>query len=154
MIGNIVTVGAYLISIFAVLLLAYVIFRAIVAAFKVKREENEEEVVLVKEKVTKVRQKNTGNKVSERQFSKEKKIRKMYEDLVFRKNLGPKPDKAEKQLVTNRLKHQTPKEQCRYLNSGEVIRRMYEKARYSGDEVSKEDVKAMKEICTLESKSR
>ena len=115
---------------------------------------NEEEVVLVREKVTKVRQKNTENKVSERQFSKEKKIRKMYEDLVFRKNLGPKPDKAEKQLVTNRLKHQTPKEQCRYLNSGEVIRRMYEKARYSGEEVSKDDVKAMKEICTLESKSR
>ena len=154
MIGNIVTIGAYIISIVVVLLFAYAIFRAIVAAFKVKREDNEEEVVLVREKVTKVRQKNTENKVSERQFSKEKKIRKMYEDLVFRKNLGPKPDKAEKQLVTNRLKHQTPKEQCRYLNSGEVIRRMYEKARYSGEEVSKDDVKAMKEICTLESKSR
>ena len=36
--------------------------------------------------------------------------------------------------------------------SGEAIRRMYEKARYSGQEMTKDDVRAMKEICTLEAK--
>jgi len=109
-------------------------------------------VVLVKEKVSKVHKKEYEKKTHENQFSKDKKIRKMYEDLVWKKNLGPKPDKDEKRLVANRLKYQTPKEQCKYLNSGEPIRRMYEKARYSGGEITKDDVRAMKEICTLEAK--
>ena len=151
-VGNIVTIGAYIIAVVVVLALAYAIFRAIVAAFKVKHEENEEEIVLVKEKVTKINKKEREKKVKENQFSKDKKIRKMYEDIVWKKNLGPKPDKNEKAIVANRLSHQTPKEQCRYLLSGEAIRRMYEKARYSGQEMTKDDVRAMKEICTLEAK--
>ena len=151
-VGNIVTVGAYIIAVVVVLTLAYAIFRAIVAAFKVKHEENEEEIVLVKEKITKINKKEREKKVKENQFSKDKKIRKMYEDIVWKKNLGPKPDKNEKAIVANRLSHQTPKEQCRYLLSGEAIRRMYEKARYSGQEMTKDDVRAMKEICTLEAK--
>ena len=151
-VGNIVTVGAYIIAVVVVLTLAYAIFRAIVAAFKVKHEENEEEIVLVKEKVTKINQKEREKKAKESHFSKDKKIRKMYEDIVWKKNLGPKPDKNEKAIVANRLSHQTPKEQCRYLLSGEAIRRMYEKARYSGQEMTKDDVRAMKEICTLEAK--
>ena len=151
-VGNIVTVGAYIIAVVVVLTLAYAIFRAIVAAFKVKHEENEEEIVLVKEKVTKINKKEREKKAKESHFSKDKKIRKMYEDIVWKKNLGPKPDKNEKAIVANRLSHQTPKEQCRYLLSGEAIRRMYEKARYSGQEMTKDDVRAMKEICTLEAK--
>ena len=151
-VGNIVTVGAYIIAVVVVLALAYAIFRAIVAAFKVKHEENEEEIVLVKEKVTKINKKEREKKAKESHFSKDKKIRKMYEDIVWKKNLGPKPDKNEKAIVANRLSHQTPKEQCRYLLSGEAIRRMYEKARYSGQEMTKDDVRAMKEICTLEAK--
>ena len=151
-VGNIVTVGAYIIAVVVVLTLAYAIFRAIVAAFKVKHEENEEEIVLVKEKITKINKKEREKKAKESHFSKDKKIRKMYEDIVWKKNLGPKPDKNEKAIVANRLSHQTPKEQCRYLLSGEAIRRMYEKARYSGQEMTKDDVRAMKEICTLEAK--
>ena len=151
-VGNIVTVGAYIIAVVVVLTLAYAIFRAIVAAFKVKHEENEEEIVLVKEKVTKINKKEREKKAKESHFSKDKKIRKMYEDIVWKKNLGPKPDKNEKAIVANRLSRQTPKEQCRYLLSGEAIRRMYEKARYSGQEMTKDDVRAMKEICTLEAK--
>ena len=150
MVSNIVTVGAYIIAIVTVLAFAYGIFRAIVAAFKVKHEENEEEVVLVKEKVAKNNKKEREKKARENAFSKDKKVRKMYEDLVWKKNLGPKPDKSEKALVANRLKHQTPKEQCKYLVSGEAIRKMYEKARFSGDEITKDDVRAMKEICNLE----
>ena len=96
--------------------------------------------------------KEREKKTRENAFSKDKKVRKMYEDLVWKKNLGPKPDKNEKALVANRLKHQTPKEQCKYLVSGEAIRRMYEKARYSGEEITKEDVRAMKEVCSLEVK--
>lgn len=152
MVSNIVTVGAYIISVVAILALAYAIFRAIVAAFKVKHEENEEEVVLVKEKVTKINKKEREKKTKENYFSKDKKIRKMYEDIVWKKNLGPKPDKNEKAIVANRLSHQTPKEQCKYLLSGETIRRMYEKARYSGQAMTKDDVRAMKEICNLETK--
>lgn len=154
LIDRIVTVGAYIISGVAILLLTYALFRAIIEAFKIKRDANEEEVVLVKEKVTKVKSVKTDKKEREKQFSKDKKIRKMYQDLVWKKTLGPKADKAEKEMVANRLKYQTPKEQCRYLNSGEVIRKMYEKARYSGGEITQNDVRAMKEICTLEAKSR
>ena len=113
-----------------------------------------QEVVLVKEKVTKIKQARPEKKNRESQLSKNKKIRKMYEELVWKKNLGPKADKYEKTIVANRLKYQTPTEQCRYLGSGEVIRRMYEKARYSDCEITKNDVRAMKEICVLESKSK
>ena len=113
-----------------------------------------EEEIQVKEKVTKIKNKKAENKVTRKQNTKEKKIRKMYEDLVWKKNIGPKPDKSEKELVVNRLKYQTPKQQCRYMGSGEAIRKMYEKARYSGQEVTGNDVRAMKEICMLEGKSR
>lgn len=154
LIDRIVTIGAYVISGVAILVVMYALFRAIMEAFKVKREANEEEVVLVKEKVTKIKRGPAMKTERERQFSKDKKIRKMYEELVWKKNIGPKPDKDEKKLVAERLKYQTPKEQCRYMNSGEAIRRMYEKARYSGTEMTKNDVRAMKEICTLEAKIR
>lgn len=154
LIDRIVTIGAYVIAATAILLVTYALFRAIVEVFKIKRDDNEEEVVLIKEKVTKIKNKKVENKVIQKQSTREKKIRKMYEDLVWKKNIGPKPDKAEKELVVNRLKYQTPKEQCRYMDSGEAIRRMYEKARYSGDEVTGNDVRAMKEICMLEGKRR
>ena len=153
LIDRIVTVGAYIIFGVAILLVTYALFRAVIEAFKVKRGENEEEVVLVKAKVTKVQRTKAEKKVREKQFSKEKKIRKMYEDLVWKKNIGPKADKAEKNIVATRLKYQTPKEQCRYLNSQEAIRRMYEKARYSDGEITRDDVRQMKEICALEGKS-
>lgn len=153
LIDRIVTVGAYIIFGVAILLVTYALFRAVIEAFKVKRDANEEEVVLVKEKVTKVQRTKAEKKVREKQFSKEKKIRKMYEDLVWKKNIGPKADKVEKNIVATRLKYQTPKEQCRYLNSQEAIRRMYEKARYSDGEITRDDVRLMKEICALEGKS-
>lgn len=153
LIDRIVTVGAYIIFGVAILLVTYALFRAVIEAFKVKRDANEEEVVLVKAKVTKVQRTKAEKKVREKQFSKEKKIRKMYEDLVWKKNIGPKADKAEKNIVATRLKYQTPKEQCRYLNSQEAIRRMYEKARYSDGEITRDDVRQMKEICALEGKS-
>lgn len=153
LIDRIVTVGAYIIFGVAILLVTYALFRAVIEAFKVKRDENEEEVVLVKEKVAKVQRTKAEKKVREKQFSKEKKIRKMYEDLVWKKNIGPKADKAEKNIVATRLKYQTPKEQCRYLNSQEAISRMYEKARYSDGEITRDDVRQMKEICALEGKS-
>lgn len=154
LIDKIVTIGAYIIFGTFIILITYALFRAVIAAFKIKRDDNEEEVVLVKEKVTKIKQKKPELKEREKQSSKDKKIRKMYEELVWKKNLGPKADKNEKKIVANRLKYQTPQEQCRYLVSGEAIRRMYEKARYSGGEITKNDVRAMKEICTLETKSR
>ena len=153
LIDRIVTVGAYIIFGVAILLVTYALFRAVIEAFRVKRDANEEEVVLVKEKVTKVQRTKAEKKVREKQFSKEKKIRKMYEDLVWKKNIGPKADKVEKNIVATRLKYQTPKEQCRYLNSQEAIRRMYEKARYSDGEITRDDVRLMKEICALEGKS-
>lgn len=153
LIDRIVTVGAYIIFGVAILLVTYALFRAVIEAFRVKRDANEEEVVLVKEKVTKVQRTKAEKKVREKQFSKEKKIRKMYEDLVWKKNIGPKADKAEKNIVATRLKYQTPKEQCHYLNSQEAIRRMYEKARYSDGEITRDDVRQMKEICALEGKS-
>ena len=154
LIDRIVTIGAYIIAGAAVLLVTYALFRAIIEAFKIKRDANEEEVALVKEKVVKVKRVKAEKKETQKQFSGAKKIRKMYEDMVWKKNIGPKADKAEKSLVANRLKYQTPKQQCRYLASGEVIRKMYEKARYSGGEITRNDVKAMKEICSLEAKSR
>ena len=152
LIDKIVTIGAYIIFGTAIILVTYALFRLIFEAFKVKHDANEEEVVIVKEKVAKINKKEREKKDRENYFSKDKKIRKMYEDLVWKKNLGPKPDKNEKAIVANRLAHQTPKEQCKYLLSGEAIRRMYEKARYSGQEMKKDDVRAMKEICTLEVK--
>lgn len=154
LIDRIVTVGAYIISGVAILIVTYALFRAIIEAFKIKRDANEEEIVLVKEKVTKVKRVKAEKKERHKELSGAKKIRKMYEDLVWKKNIGPKADKAEKTLVSNRLKYQTPKQQCRYMASGEVIRKMYEKARYSGSEITKNDVRAMKEICALEAKSR
>lgn len=154
LIDRIVTVGAYIISGVAILIVTYALFRAIIEAFKIKRDANEEEIVLVKEKVTKVKRVKAEKKERNKELSGAKKIRKMYEDLVWKKNIGPKADKAEKTLVSNRLKYQTPKQQCRYMASGEVIRKMYEKARYSGSEITKNDVRAMKEICALEAKSR
>ena len=154
LIDRIVTIGAYIIAGAAVILVTYAIFRAIVEVFKIKRDDNEEEVALVKEKVIRIKNKKVEKQISEKQSTKEKKIRKMYEDLVWKKNIGPKPDKEEKETVIRRLKYQTPKQQCRYLDSGEAIRRMYEKARYSGGEVTKNDVRAMKEICMLEEKRR
>ena len=154
LINKIVTIGAYIIAATAILLVTYALFRAIVEVFRIKRDDNEEEVVIVKEKTIKVERKKYEKKEYDRRFSKDKKIRKMYMDLVWKKNLGPKADKYEKTIVANRLKYQTPTEQCRYLGSGEVIRRMYEKARYSDCEITKNDVRAMKEICVLESKSK
>ncbi len=154
LIDKIVTIGAYIIAGVAILLVTYALFRAIIEAFKIKRDANEEEVVLVKEKVTKVKRVKAEKKEHQKEFSGAKKIRKMYEDLVWKKNIGPKADKAEKNLVSNRLKYQTPKQQCRYMGSGEVISKMYEKARYSGNEITKNDVRAMKEICALENKNR
>ena len=154
LINRIVTIGAYIIAATAILLVTYALFRAIVEVFRIKRDDNEEEVVIVKEKTIKVERKKYEKKEYDRRFSKDKKIRKMYMDLVWKKNLGPKADKDEKTIVANRLKYQTPTEQCRYLGSGEVIRRMYEKARYSDCEITKNDVRAMKEICVLESKSK
>lgn len=154
LIDRIVTIGAYIIFGTFVIIVTYALFRVIIEAFKVKRDDNEEEVVLVKEKVTKVKREKRKKAERENHSSGEKKIRKMYEELVWKKNLGPKADKDEKAIVVKRLKYQTPQEQCRYLSSGEVIRRMYEKARYSGGEITKNDVRAMKEICTLEAKGR
>ena len=154
LIDRIVTIGAYVIFGTFVIIITYALFRAVIAAFKVKRDDNEEEVVLVKEKVTKIKQARPEKKNRESQLSKNKKIRKMYEELVWKKNLGPKADKEEKKIVANRLKYQNPQEQCRYLVSGEAIRKMYEKARYSDKEITKNDVGAMKEICALEAKSR
>ncbi len=154
LIDRIVTIGAYIIAGVTILVVTYALFRAIIEAFKIKRDANEEEVVLVKEKVTKVKRTKAEKKEREKQFLAAKKIRKMYEDLVWKKNIGPKADKAEKNLVSTRLKYQTPQQQCRYMASGEVIRKMYEKARYSGSEITKNDVRAMKEICALETKSR
>ena len=154
LIDKIVTIGAYIIFGTFVIIITYALFRAIIAAFKVKRDDNEEEIVLVKEKIIKIKKEKAQKKERENQFSKDRKIRKMYEELVWKKSLGPKPDKDEKKRVANRLKYQNPQEQCRYLVSGEAIRKMYEKARYSGGEITKNDVRAMKEICSLESKSR
>ena len=154
LIDRIVTIGAYVIFGTFVIIITYALFRAVIAAFKVKRDDNEEEVVLVKEKVTKIKKARPEKKERENQLSKNKKIRKMYEELVWKKNLGPKADKEEKKIVANRLKYQNPQEQCRYLVSGEAIRKMYEKARYSDNEITKNDVGAMKEICALEAKSR
>lgn len=152
LIDRIVTIGAYIIAGVAILLVTYALFRAIIEAFKVKRDANEEEVVLVKEKVTKLKRNRVVKKEHEKQFSRDKKIRKMYEDLIWKKNVNPKADKNEKKNLVTRLKYQTPKEQCRKLNSGNVICRMYEKARYSGCEITKDDVRAMKEMCLLEGK--
>ena len=152
LIDRIVTIGAYLIAGVAILLITYALFRVIIEAFKVKRDENEEEVVLVKEKVTRVKRNRNGNREREKQFTKDKKIRKMYEDLIWKKAVNPKADKAEKKNLATALKHRTAGEQCRKLDSGKVICRIYEKARYSGNEITKDDVRAMKEMCLLEGK--
>ena len=93
LIDRIVTIGAYVIFGTFVIIITYALFRAVIAAFKVKRDDNEEEVVLVKEKVTKIKKARPEKKERENQLSKNKKIRKMYEELVWKKNLGPKPDK-------------------------------------------------------------
>lgn len=152
LIDRIVTIGAYVILGTFIIIITYAIFRVIVEAFKVKREENEEEVVLVKEKVTKLKHKNDVVKEKENRFSKDKKIRKMYEDLVWKTALKHKRNSGDNTTLINNLKHQTPKQQCHNLRSPEIIRRMYEKARYSNREITKDDVRQMKELCLLEGK--
>ena len=153
LIDKIVTVGAYIISGVAVLLFTYALFRAIVEAFKVKREVNEEEVVLVKEKVTRVKRGQQAKKEREKQFSKDKKIRKLYEDLIFKKTVTGTTDKIEKKQLLKKLKYQTPKEQCRYIKKKDIIHGLYEKARYSGNEITKEEVRLMKDACLTEGKN-
>lgn len=152
LINNIVTIGAYVIMGIFILIITYAIFMAIVAAFKVKRDDNEEEVVLVKEKTEKLRLQKTAVSPRESRFSKDKKIRKMYEDLIYKTALKYKKNSMEKNDVIYKLKHQTPKEQCYNLKSNEVIRRLYEETRYSNKEVTKDDVRRMKELCLLEGK--
>lgn len=152
LINNIVTIGAYIIFGIAILIVTYAIFRAIVVAFKVKRDENEEEVVLVKEKTEKLKQQKTTVSSRESRFSKDKKIRKMYEELVYKTALKYKKNSMEKSDVIYKLKHQTPKEQCYNLRSNEIIRNIYEEVRYSNKEVTKDDVRRMKELCLLEGK--
>lgn len=147
LIDNIVTIGAYIISGIAILLITYGLFRAIMAAFKVKREVNEEEVVLVKDKVTKIERRQKVKKEKQSQFTKERKIRKLYEDLIYKKTVEGKRNKQEKNASLEKLKYQTPKEQCKGVQKKEDIQSLYEKARYSDSEITKEDVKQMKKIC-------
>lgn len=153
LIDKIVTIGAYVIFGVAILLVTYAVFRAIVEAFKIKSDVNEEEVVLVKEKVTKIKHQNNVEKEKENRFSKDRKIRKMYEDLVWKNALKNKRGYAEKSTLIHTLKLKTPKEQCRDLKSQEVIRRVYEKARYSNAPITKDDIRQMKELCALEGKN-
>lgn len=152
LIDNIVTIGAYVIFSVFILLITYALFRAIIEAFKIKREENEEEIVLVKEKVTRLEKKTKSKKEKEKVFRADKKIRKMYEDLIVKKTVAGRTDKKERQAVLKKLHYQTPKEQCRDVGGKEFIRSLYEKARYSSEEISKEEVKQMKEMILLESK--
>lgn len=153
LIDNIVTVGAYIITGIAILLFTYALFSAIVAAFRVKRDVNEEEVVLVKDKVTKVKRNQNTKKEKGKASSKDKKIRRLYEEMVVKTNLSGTTDKTEKKSIITKLRHQTPVEQCKNMQSREQIRQLYEKARYSDNEITKEDVKQMKDICLLEGKN-
>lgn len=152
LIDNIVTIGAYVICGVGILLVTYALFRAIIEAFKVKREDNEEEVVLVKEKVSKLEKREKPKKQREKIYQTDKKIRKMYEDLIIKKTLIGKIDKKERRAVLSKLRYQTPAEQCRDVGSKEYIHRLYEKARYSSKEITKEEVKQMKDLCLLENK--
>ncbi len=150
LIDNIVTLGAYLISTVAILLIGYLIIRAIFAAFKVKREKNEEEIVLPKNKVTKLQRKTKIKKEKTKQFSKEKKIRKLYEELIVKKTIEGTYDKYEKKKLVDNLKYQTPEKQCDVIKEKEKsqeIKEMYEKVRYSGKEATKEDLRQMKDWC-------
>ena len=152
LINKIVTIGAYIIFGTFILLFTYALFKAVIEAFKVKRDENEEEVVLVKDKVTKVKRNKEISREKENYFAKDRKIRKMYEDLVWKTELKYKKDFMEKKTLAEQLKYRTPKEQCHNLRSPEIIRRMYEEARYSNREITKDDVRRMKELCLLEGK--
>ena len=152
LINKIVTIGAYIIFGTFILLFTYALFKAVIEAFKVKRDENEEEVVLIKDKVTKVKRNKEVSREKENYFAKDRKIRKMYEDLVWKTELKYKKDFMEKKTLAEQLKYRTPKEQCHNLRSQEIIRRMYEEARYSNREITKDDVRRMKELCLLEGK--
>lgn len=150
LIDNIVTIGAYLISAVAILLIAYLIIRAIFAAFKIKREKNEEEIVLPKDTVAKLQKRVKVHKYNVKQFSKEKKIRKLYEDLIVKKTLEGKYDRHEKKKLVENLKYQTPKVQCGVIDEKEKrkeVKELYEKVRYSGKEATKEDLRQMKDLC-------
>lgn len=150
LIDNIVTIGAYLISTVAILLIGYLIIRAIFAAFKIKREKNEEEIVLPKDTVAKLQKRVKVQKDNVKQFSKEKKIRKLYEDLIVKKTLEGQYDRHEKKKLVENLKYQTPKVQCGVINEkqkSEEIKELYEKVRYSGKEATKEDLRQMKDLC-------
>lgn len=152
LIDNIVTIGAYVICGVFIIIITYALFRTIIAAFRIKREGNEEEIVLVKEKVTRLERKAKPKKEKEKVFRADKKIRKMYEDLIVKKTVAGRTDKKERQAILKKLHYQTPKEQCRDVGGREFIRSLYEKARYSSKEISKEEVKQMKEMILLESK--
>lgn len=149
-IDNIVTIGAYLISTIAILLIAYLIIRAIFAAFKIKREKNEEEIILPKDTVTRLQNKTKAKRDKSKQFTKEKKIRKLYEELIVKKTIEGKYDKYEKKKLVENLKYQTPEKQCDVISEKEKsqeIKELYEKVRYSGKEATKEDLRQMKDLC-------
>lgn len=152
-IDYIVTIGAYVISLAAILLLAYLAIRAIQAAFRIKREQHEEENILPREKVTKLPRKPKLIRAKEKQISKERKIRKLYEDLIVKKTIQGKSNKHERKALLTGLKYKTPLQQCDSVQEKETIHILYEKARYSGKEITKEDLRQMRTACIKEGKN-
>lgn len=148
-----VTIGAYVICMTAILLVSVMVIKAVCAAFREKKEKTKDNELAPKDKVTKMKRKAGKEKVKKelQQFSKEKKIRKLYVDLIIKKNVVK--DKQERKAKLKGLKYQTPKEQCSQLERKNNICSLYEKARYSGKEVTKDDVKRMKEYCLAEGKN-
>lgn len=152
LIDHIVTIGAYVIGITAVLLAAYGIFRAIIAAFKVKSHAGEEEEILIKDKVTKLPIRKKEKKEKEKQLRYDKKIRKMYADVIVNVTVHNKTDKQERERLLHKLHYRTPGEQCVNVKEPGVLKTLYEKARYSSYNVTKEDVRQMKDACSQEMK--
>ena len=153
LIDKFVTIGAYLIASVGIIIITYAIFKMIVESFRINREDGEEEIKIVKEKVVKLSRQSKGKQEKDISSGKDKKIRKLYEDLIFKKQIAILGDKGDRRRKIERLKFKTPSEQCKDIRGKKQICAMYEKARYSDACITKEDVRMMKEFIMLENKN-
>ncbi len=146
-INNVVTIGAYCIIVAFILGVAVALIKAIFAAFKVNAAKNEKETIVPKETVTKIQRKEKQKKEKRTQFSRERKIRRMYQQLIVKKSIEGEHNKERKSNLIKALYYQTPSKHCERVKNSVEVKEMYEKVRYSGIEPTKEDLHRMKDMC-------
>ena len=73
--------------------------------------------------------------------------------MIVKKTIQGKSDKHERKALLTGLKYKTPLQQCDSVQEKETIHILYEKARYSGKEITKEDLRQMRTACIKEGKN-